>query len=180
MQPASWEYTRLEFERRFLVDRSRLDLEKLEPYSKVIEDRYFDCGRLRVRRQTDSDTGLVKFKLTKKYEPIAPHVGRIVSMWLSEGEYSDVLAMPGRELRKRRHYFVANGWKYGVDVFAGALEGLVLCEFEGEDERELFSIPAPDFTTAEVTRNIFFIGGPLCRTTSAAWREQVRTLGLKN
>ena len=64
MQPASWDYTRLEFERKFLVDASRLDFGRLEKYSKLLEDRYFECGRLRLRRQTDSDTGLVKFKLT--------------------------------------------------------------------------------------------------------------------
>lgn len=166
MQPASWDYTRLEFERRFLVDRSRLDFQTLEPYSKAIEDRYFDFGRLRLRRQTDSDTGLVKFKLTKKFEPIPAHMGRIVSMWLLESEYTALLALPGRELRKRRHYFKRAEVKYAVDVFDGALQGLLLCEFEGENEDELFSIPSPPFANVEVTRHAFFTGGNLSRASA--------------
>src|SRR5690348_8171320 len=104
MQPTNWDYTRLEFERRFLVERGRLNFSTLESYSKLLEDIYFDFGRMRLRRQTDSDTGLVKYKLTKKFdlsEEIAKSTGapvksvdaapgqvrRIVSMWLSPGEY---------------------------------------------------------------------------------------------
>src|SRR5690349_13583070 len=169
MQPTGWDYTRLEFERKFLVDRAKLDFGSLESYSKLLEDRYFDCGRLRLRRQTDSDTGLVKFKLTKKLDlqpeiseasdgvlavlprpssAAAPgHVRRIVSMWLSEAEYTALAALPGRPLRKRRHYFKPDGLSYGVDVFEGPHAGLVLCEFEGETEEELFSIPPPPFAT---------------------------------
>lgn len=165
MQPASWDYTRIEYERRFLVDRSRVDFAALEPYSKLLEDRYFEFGRMRLRRQTDSDTGLVKFKLTKKFVPISAHAGHIVSRWLSEAEYSSLSELPGTPLRKRRHYHRANGFKYCVDVFAGALEGLVLSEVEGENEDELFSIPAPPFATVEVTQDVFFTGGSLCRSS---------------
>ena len=188
MQPASWDYTRLEFERKFLVDRARLDFQELESYSKFLEDVYFDFGRLRLRRQTDSDTGLVKFKLTKKLDlqpeiveasdgvlavhprpssPAAPgHVRRIVSTWLSEPEYAAFIALPGRFLRKRRHYFKPKGLSYGVDVFEDPLAGLVTCEFEGENEEELFSIPPPHFATREVTNDPFFTGGSLCRISA--------------
>lgn len=195
MQPASWDYTRLEFERKFLVDRHRLDFGRLETYSKLLEDRYFDCGRMRLRRQTDSDSGLVKFKLTKKFDalseisdgstgapacrvgPPAPgYVRRIVSMWVSENEYAALLALPGRQLRKRRHYFKANGWKYGVDVFEGAVEGLVMCEFEGENEEELFTIPPPEFATLEVTDDVFFTGGNLCRVPIEEWKQRLALL----
>src|SRR4051794_25298795 len=181
MQPASWDYTRLEFERKFLVGTNRLDLAKLEKYSKLLEDRYFDFGRVRLRRQTDSDTGLVKFKFTKKFDALAEildgsagvsaaaapgFVRRIVSMWVSESEYTALLALPGRELRKRRHYFKANGWTYGVDVFEGEVEGLVMCEFEGENKEEVFRIPPPEFATVEVTEDVSFTGGNLCKVTA--------------
>src|SRR3954447_14452163 len=188
MQPANWDYTRLEFERKFLVDRTRLDFSTLESYSKLLEDRYFDFGRVRLRRQTDSDTGLVKFKLTKKFDTLpeisdgsagvsaagAPgFVRRIVSMWVSESEYSALLALPARELRKRRHYFKANGWTYGVDVFERELEGLTICEFEGEDKEEVFRIPPPEFATVEVTEDVFFTGGNLCRATAMDVKARV-------
>ena len=184
MQPTNWDYTRLEFERRFLVDRARLDFRDLERYSKLLEDIYFEFGRMRLRRQTDSDTGLVKYKLTKKFDvseeiakvsgaPVrskeaAPgHVRRIVSTWLSEREYSALATLGGRALRKRRHYFKPPGLSYGVDVFEGELQGLTLCEFEGETEEEVFAIPAPAFATVEVTNDPFFTGGNLSRVRGA-------------
>jgi hypothetical protein len=195
MQPANWDYTRLEFERKFLVDRTRLDFSTLESYSKLLEDRYFDFGRLRLRRQTDSDTGLVKFKLTKKFDlnsevadgsagvspavplassPAAPgYVRRIVSMWLSESEYSALLALPGQCLRKRRHYFKPPGLSYCVDVFEGPLADLILCEFEGENQQELFSIPPPAFATIEATQDIFFTGGNLCRLSRGEFAKRM-------
>lgn len=167
MQPLSWDYTRIEYERKFLVDVARVDFTALEPYSKLLQDHYFEFGRLRLRRQTDSDTGLVKYKLTKKFEPMTPHSGRIVSMWLSEEEYAALWTLPGKPLSKCRHYFRNNGIKYALDIFAGILQGLVLCEFEGENEEELFAIPAPPFAIVEVTQDLFFTGGSLCRASPA-------------
>jgi hypothetical protein len=182
MQPTTWDYTRLEFERRFLVDPARLDFSALESYSKLLEDIYFDFGRMRLRRQTDSDTGLVKYKLTKKFDlseeiaktsgaPVksasaAPgHVRSIVSTWLSEGEYQAFATLGGRTLRKRRHYYKPPGFSYGVDVFEGELAGLILCEFEGEDEAELYRIAPPSFADIEVTDKSFFTGGNLSRVS---------------
>jgi hypothetical protein len=195
MQPTNWDYTRLEFERKFLVDPSRLDSKALERYSKLLEDRYFDFGRLRLRRQADSDTGLVKFKLTKKFDllsetsgrsavmlpevpqassSVAPgYVRRIVSMWLSEAEYAALRMLPGQQMRKRRHYFKTEGLSFGVDVFEGALEGLMICEFEGENEQELFSIQPPPFATVEVTLDPFFTGGNLCRTSAEKFSRKM-------
>ena len=175
MQPLSWDYTRLEFERKFLVDPSALDFNSLQPYSKAIEDRYFEFGRLRLRRQTESDSGEVKFKLTKKFEPSSPHCGRIVSVWLSEPEYEALVTLPGRRLQKRRHYFCGNGFTYGVDVFSGNLSGLLICEFEGGDEAELFAIPAPSFATVEVTADTFFTGGNLCRVSKDELAQKLTT-----
>jgi len=191
MQPTNWDYTRLEFERRFLVDRARLDLGALESYSKLLEDIYFDFGRMRLRRQTDSDTGLVKFKLTKKFDfseeiaktngaPVrsrdaAPgHVRRIVSTWLSEGEYNAFAALGGRALRKRRHYYKPKRLSYGVDVFEAELRGLILCEWEGDTEQNVFAIPAPEFTTIEVTNDPFFTGGNLSRVTAPDLASKIK------
>ncbi|HWF10471.1 MAG TPA: hypothetical protein VG297_18515 [Bryobacteraceae bacterium] len=61
-------YSRAEYERRFLVDANAAWREHIKPYSKLLNDRYLECGRLRLLRIEDSDTGRVAVKLTKKYE----------------------------------------------------------------------------------------------------------------
>lgn len=75
-------YARIEYERRFLVDPSFDWQRTVKPYSKLLEDRYLDCGRLRVRRLEDSDTGRVAFKLTKKFESDSVLAQPVVSVWL--------------------------------------------------------------------------------------------------
>ena len=59
-------YARIEYERRFLVDPNSDWRSFVKPYTKRLADRYLACGRLRLRRLEDSDTGRVAFKMTKK------------------------------------------------------------------------------------------------------------------
>jgi len=97
-------YARIEYERRFLVDPNAGWQRTAKPYSKLFEDRYLDCGRLRVRRLEDSDTGRVAFKLTKKLESDSRFAQPVVSIWLSVAEYEALASLPGRDLSKRRYY----------------------------------------------------------------------------
>ncbi len=50
-------YTRVEYERRFLVSPQAEWRSTVEPYSKSFEDKYLQSSRLRLRVLTDSDTG---------------------------------------------------------------------------------------------------------------------------
>jgi hypothetical protein len=71
-------YARLELERRWLVDTARRPaLDGLG--ITVIEDRYIDGTRLRLRRMSRPDLGEVKWKLTKKYECADPSARPIVT-----------------------------------------------------------------------------------------------------
>lgn len=93
-------YTRLEHERRFLVDsESRWELH-VKPYSKAIQARYLDGGRLLLRRIQDSDKGRVVFKLTKKFESGSSFSQPIVSVQLSLSEYEALAGLPGLDLSK--------------------------------------------------------------------------------
>jgi hypothetical protein len=69
-------YTRVEYERRFLVD-PEVDWQSLvEPYSKLIEDKYLTDTRLRLRAATDSDTDGRSSNLRKRTSrprPISGH-----------------------------------------------------------------------------------------------------------
>lgn len=153
--------TRPEFERRFLINPATA-LPELLPYSKLLEDRYLSGTRLRLRRQTDSDTGRVIYKLTKKFESASLHIHPIVSIALSPIEFQVFEKLPGQTLRKRRKYWQDGPRKFALDFFEGALAGLILCEIEAPSAEALSQIPVPPFVAKEVTLEPFFTGGHLC------------------
>lgn len=143
-------YARLELERRWLVDTARrpaLDGQ----WMTVIEDRYIDGTRLRLRRMARPDLGEVKWKLTKKYECADPAQRPIVTSYLTEGEYKGLLALPGRDLVKRRYHLPFAGRYWSLDVFEGPLLGLEAVECEAEDPAALAALAPPDWALREVT-----------------------------
>ena len=160
-------YTRIEYERRFLVDTT-LDWQSgVRPYSKLLEDRYLACGRLRLRRMEDSDTGLVVFKLTKKFDSDSLFSQPVVSVWLSAPEYDALAMLPNYALSKRRYYNECDGAVFSIDVFHGKLNGLVICETECESLDALRATSFPLYARWEVTEDSFFTGGSLSRADQA-------------
>lgn len=162
-------YARIEYERRFLVDPTLGWQRNVKPYSKLFEDRYLACGRLRLRRLEDSDTGRVAFKLTKKFESDSMFAQPVVSVWLSLPEYEALARLPGCGLTKRRYYEECDGLVFSIDVFHGELDGLILCETESESLDALCAACFPQYARWDVTEDRFFTGGSLCR----AARSQV-------
>lgn len=169
-------YTRVEHERRFLVSPQRDWRSAVQPYSKTFEDKYLRHTRLRLRVQTDTDTGRRLIKLTKKFESESPYFQRIGRILLSPSEYEIFAALEGDRLNKTRHYYVDGGRVFSIDVFEGELDGLILCETEADGLEELMSIQAPVFAGQEVTEDPFFTGGNLCRTTRAELLWKLATL----
>jgi CYTH domain-containing protein len=169
-------YARLIYERRFLVDRASDWRGHLKPYSKLLGDRYLACGRLRLRRLEDPDTGRVAFKLTKKYESANLLAQPCVNSYLAPEEYQALRALPGYDLSKTRHYQESGGAVFSIDEFHGALAGLILCETEDEDAAVVRAAPIPEFARWEVTADPFFTGGILCRQRPAQIEEAIRRL----
>ncbi|HEV7507492.1 MAG TPA: hypothetical protein VGS07_21585 [Thermoanaerobaculia bacterium] len=157
-------YTRVEYERRFLVSPQADWRSAAEPYSKTFEDKYLQSSRLRLRILTDSDSGRRLIKLTKKFASDSPYFQKIGRILLSPGEYELFDALPGDRLRKTRHYHTHRDRVFSIDVFEGELDGLILCETEAEGLEELMSIQPPAYVRHEVTEDPFFTGGNLCRT----------------
>jgi CYTH domain-containing protein len=158
-------YSRIETERRWLVSPGQSWLPAAAPCRKI-EDRYLECGRLRLRRITSTGSGEVVLKLTKKYPTPTLGDGPIVTVYLTPGEFDALVALPARELRKTRHYVDHADHVFGVDVFEGPLEGLVTCELELEDRRRLASVPGPRWTLREITDEPFFTGANLATVTA--------------
>src|SRR5262245_25588821 len=159
-------YTRVEYERRFLVTHPDWRT-AVESYSKTYEDKYLRNTRLRLRILTDSDTGRRVIKLNKKYDSPSPYFQKVGRILLSPREYELLEGLDGDRIKKVRYYHNYLGRVFSVDVFEGELEGLVLCETEGEGLDDLMSARPPSYAAHEVTDNLFFTGGNLSRTTRA-------------
>ncbi|HVF57679.1 MAG TPA: hypothetical protein VM934_16110 [Pyrinomonadaceae bacterium] len=170
-------YTRVEYERRFLVSPHSDWRSAVESYSKTFEDKYLCHARLRLRILTDSDTGRRIIKLTKKFESASPYFQTISRILLSPSEYELLDGLEGNRLKKIRHYHNHHGRLFSIDVFEGDLDGLVLCEIEAEGIEDLMVAEPPTYVKYEVTKDDFFTGGNLCRTTRAELLHKLDAVG---
>jgi CYTH domain-containing protein len=158
-------YARVELERRFLL----AGVPEGEVARVDIEDRYLDGTRVRLRRQ-DQRGGATLYKLTQKIPARGPHgqQGTLTTFYLSPEEHAVFAALPAARLRKTRLSIAP----YGVDVFAGPLEGLVLAEAEFASVEEATTFVPAAFCVAEVSDDRRFTGGSLARASGeevAAW-----------
>lgn len=169
-------YTRIEYERRFLVSPGADWKSAVEPYSKTFEDKYLRDSRLRLRILTDSDTGRRVFKLNKKSQSPSPYFRTVSRILLSPAEYDLFDRLEGYRLKKTRYYHNYLGRVFSIDVFEGELEGLVLCETEADDLEDLMSAEPPAHAIREVTDDPFFEGAALCRTTRADLMRKLSAL----
>jgi CYTH domain-containing protein len=158
-------YTRVEYERRFLVSPDSNWKTAVEAYSKTFEDNYIRGTRLRLRVLTDSDTLRRVIKLTKKFESPSPYFRTISRILLTRAEYELLDALDGDRVTKTRYYHNHLGRVFSIDVFRGQLDGLILCETEADGLEDLMSAQPPTYAKHEVTEDHFFEGGRLCRTT---------------
>lgn len=153
--PGAGRYARWEREHRFLLREVPVGVGP----AVGIADRYLDGTRLRLRR-TDGPDGVVH-KLGQKVRPDPgdPSAIRITTIYLSPEEHELLSVLGGRTLAKSRHAWHLDGRHLAVDVFEGALQGLVLAEVEVDHEGE--QPPPPPGAVADVTHDDRFTGGAL-------------------
>jgi CYTH domain-containing protein len=174
----TYAYARWEFERRFLAAHL--------PAGAAVEDvwdvfdRYLEGSRLRLRRMDAIDGSETVFKLGKKEVPAPPDFSRmtITTIYLTREEYELLLPLPGLELRKRRHKIEEGGRLFSVDVFGGALAGLVLAETDFESAEGLEQqIELPEWIERDVSDDERLTGGALARLSEEERAALVRELG---
>ena len=165
-------YARLENERRFWV-AAPPDLSTAPV--RLIEDLYLTHSRLRLRAISRFD-GAPEFKLCKKYGSDDPASGPVVNIYLSADEHAMFAGLPGHALRKRRYLVSDAARAFCVDVFEGAMTGLVLCEAEAESVDAVRALTFPAWATREVTDDAFFTGGNLAGLTAAALKARLDAL----
>lgn len=153
-------YARLEYERRFLVDR--LPPEVRVTRVRQINDRYIDGTTLRLREQVEKDSPGV-FKLTQKLPTSAASVQErvITTIYITQSEFKVLAQLPAKTLTKIRHSVPP----FGIDVFHGTLKGLVLAEAEFDSPVRAGALVLPAFLRREVSSDERFTGGRLVRAS---------------
>lgn len=167
-------HARIERERRFLLERFPPD--ETPTAIRQITDRYFTGASLRLRKQT-GDTGSPVFKLTQKIaEPGAgAQQGWITTLYLSEAEFTLLERIPAHVLRKTR----SSVPPFGIDIFEGVLEGLVMVEAEFETAVEAEALELPTYAYREVSDDVRFTGGRLAAASADELRDWLAEYGIR-
>jgi CYTH domain-containing protein len=148
-------YSLVERERRFLVDQTSMPA--IDGRGRLIEDRYLIGTKLRLRKVTACDAPPV-YKLGKKYPDASLSSRPMTNIYLDAAEYDALAVLPAAALVKRR--YDADGG-FALDVFEGALRGLMLAEVEADCDAALAAVEPPDWVLYEVTDDPAYAGGTL-------------------
>jgi CYTH domain-containing protein len=148
-------YSLPELERRWLVREEAAPMLASIP-RRIIEDKYIQGGRLRLRAVFSEGAEPV-YKLGKKYGREGSGPEQVVSTYLSEQEYESLLVLPGAKLRKVR-YSVEGG---SLDVLEYPSPGLVIFEVEFPSQGAASAYVAPSFVGEEVTFSANYTGHAL-------------------
>ncbi len=166
-------YAAGEYERRFLLRRLPAGLS--DP--RRITDRYIDGTRLRVRLVADSDGVIVQQKLghKRRLRDDDPTAIMHTSLYLDDAEHRLLRNLPGHELIKTRWPIEVTGRPAAVDVFEGALTGLIMLEIDFGAPDELASFVPPEWTGPEITHVETFTGGTLARLSADDLEDELRS-----
>jgi len=171
--PAEQKYARIERERRFLLKEFPTGANVVR--SLHIVDRYIHDTTLRLREQKASD-GTPVFKLTQKIAQPGEGAqqGIVTTIYLNQDEFCILKQLPALTLSKVRYSVPP----FGIDVFEGALEGLVLAEAEFDSTVAAEALEIPPFAIREVSEDIRFTGGRLVRASPDELRAWLAEYGM--
>src|ERR1044071_2730909 len=160
-------YARVERERRHLLRDLPEGMTRADPHLQIT-DNYMTGSRLRLRKVREPRTNKWTVKFTQKFAPNPDDLSRtiITNTYLNALE-AEVLSsiFNSNEIRKNRYPFEFDGRRFSIDMFLGALFGLVLAKPSFEPDEDLDTFLAPPFALADVTNEPLFSGGRLCELT---------------
>lgn len=119
----------------------------------MLEDKYLDGGRLRLRVVSSEDSEPV-FKLGKKYIREGAAREQVVTIYLTEQEYRILNLLPGKVARKLR-YSIGGG---SLDVYELPSSAPAIFEVEFASEAAASAYAAPAFVAAEITSDANYNG----------------------
>src|SRR5437763_6882459 len=167
-------YARVERERRCLLQQLPEPLTRAGKHIQIW-DNYITNTRLRLRKIRVPETKEYILKLTQKFPPDASDLSRtvITNTYLSRAEYEVLSVFEGNEIRKNRYPYEYEGRSYGIDVFLGALWGLILAETSFETDEEMERFTQPPFAFMDVTNDPMFTGGSLVNLSFEEIRQKI-------
>jgi CYTH domain-containing protein len=168
-------YAHVERERRFLLRELPPELEPAHYHTQIF-DNYITNTRLRLRKVREPYKREWTWKLTQKFAPNPEDFSRtlITNIYLTQAEYEMFAHLEGNEIRKNRYPYEREGRKFSIDVFLGALHGLILAETEFESDEEMDRFQFPSFAVMDVTNDLLFTGARLVELTADHIREELK------
>lgn len=166
-------YAKIERERSFLLDQFPLNVDVVR--IRRISDRYIDGTALRLRK-INEDTVPTVYKLTQKIpaREAGGQQGLIVTMHIFEAEFRVFEQLPAHTLMKTR----SSVPPFGIDLFDGELEGLILAEAEFDSAVAAEALIIPSYIGREVSNDERFTGGQLVRTSRRELRISLLEYGI--
>ncbi|MBN1544332.1 hypothetical protein JW898_02615 [Candidatus Woesearchaeota archaeon] len=146
--------------------------------SKEIIDIYIPRShlhpKLRIRKNGD------RYEMTKK-EPVADDASEQEeqTIILTEEEFNALNKLDGKKTRKIRYHYPHDGRMAEIDVFEGALKGLIVIDFEFDTEEDKETFAMPEFCLAEVTQEEFIAGGMVCGRKYEDLKKDLRRYNYK-
>lgn len=168
-------YARPERERRFLLAGPPAGA---AASTKHISDRYLLGTRLRLRqiRETHDACTSTYYKLTQKVPAPDGGPGLLSTTYLSEQEYALLATLPAAVLHKTRYSIPP----FGVDAYAGPLQGLFIAEAEFDDDAAMNAFSPPSWIVTEVTLDSRFTGGHFSTMRAGDLAELLAEFGLSS
>lgn len=168
----------IELELSYLASSLPEDL-AVHKYTEL-EDIYFPADqphpRTRIRRKGDT------YEFTKKtlLDPSDASQQQEQTIELTRQEYEALATADGRRLTKDRYMYPYQGRTAEIDIFKGALKGLVVIEFEFDTLKEKDGFRQPDFCLADVSQEEFIAGGVLAGKSYQAIHDDLARFGYRS
>lgn len=138
-----------EFQSVFLIDQLPPSVAPNDPHLQLL-DNYIQSTRFRIRTIRDPQSKSQERSLQQTLIREKGSEVQIIEMGLSDEEYVFLSQFNGREVRANRYFHETESSRYEVDVFLGALEGLILVRTRAASVELLRSIQLP-FHAIDVT-----------------------------
>lgn len=155
--------TEIEFEKTYLA--KYLPVEIGSAKSVLIRDIYIPqtAGHAHLRLRQKDDT----YVITKK-QPVSGNDSSKqfeYTIKLEKDEFEALASCSNKDFIKRRYFVELAGRQAEVDVYHEKLEGLVVIDFEFDNEKDKDEFEMPDFVLADVTQEESTAGGFLAGKT---------------